>query len=680
MDKEISLIQISEEDIRFIEKELAKSRRPFSLRELTEKLAYLKTASQRIQEVKKYDPSCVYEIGDSIYKEYDEPLPLNSKYVEHFTGAVVLKVINKNYYKDFNCEMLEVDYTGGGIFRKYIDFMKKTKTQVLLPSNIDRNAKAPETMGKEEDPRLSELPMTDKDLKSLAKNLRSALSKSPLFFNWNDYWQLTESPPEISEERIKEIENLLSETRISASTEDLIQKFFGLETSHNEFDFTCLWLNSVLETKYKKDFLQVSPFRWGKWHLKTIVNSLPNDLPLSAEPAVLPEFDVEEKIQVTLFHSFPLKIYLTWREILSGGVKIPKSFNKELSVSREYILTDAEEGKNYTVYYYPSLGFLLGLQDFFISNNVPQGTSMTLERKGPSQFNFWLKKSKKKLSVAKLAYDIKEDKLLDNGEAFTLALPNKIIYLERETLERLLALYSQRENLNLKELLILVFRNYSLQSNNYSLHYLRAYHLADVLKRTTQEDVEFTLLNSLEFSKSDKKKGIFFYQEAPEIKEEAKPEAPAEIREEIPGEVLPEEVVGEKVPLTAETRAEILFEQPLPPVKEITKREKPPLPEKEKKEKPFKKKKIKIEGERVPRPRKSVKRVIEEKIELEESEQEALYALKEEAPIEETAREIQAKEKKEPTKPATSEAPSFGMFAEKLKSALSKKKKEEKEK
>ena len=39
--------------------------------------------------------------------------------------------------KSFNCEMLEVDYDGGGVFRKYIDYMKKTRTQVLLPSNSE---------------------------------------------------------------------------------------------------------------------------------------------------------------------------------------------------------------------------------------------------------------------------------------------------------------------------------------------------------------------------------------------------------------------------------------------------------------------------------------------------------------------------------------------------------------
>ncbi len=107
------------------------------LHALAEKLAFLKTAGQRAQDVKRYDPYARYEVGDYVYKEYDETLTVGSKNVEHFKGAVILKVVGKTFYKSFNCEMLEVDYAGGGVFRKYIDYMKKTRTQVLLPSNSE---------------------------------------------------------------------------------------------------------------------------------------------------------------------------------------------------------------------------------------------------------------------------------------------------------------------------------------------------------------------------------------------------------------------------------------------------------------------------------------------------------------------------------------------------------------
>ncbi|MEW5900719.1 MAG: hypothetical protein AB1715_04570, partial [Acidobacteriota bacterium] len=67
--------------------------------------------------------------------------------------------------------------------------------------------------------------------------------------------------------------------------------------------------------------------------------------------------------------------------------------------------------------------------------------------------------------------------------------------------------------------------------------------------------------------------------------------------------------------------------------------------------------------------------VIEERIELAESEMEALAAVKEKEEAE--GEEAAAREKKEEIKPSVQKETSFGFFAEKLKSALSKKKKEE---
>jgi len=675
MDQENNLTQITEDNLAYIEKEFAETLRPFSLPEITEKLAFQKTANQRVQDVVKYDPNSKYEIGDQIYKEYDESLTVNSKTIEHFKGAVVLKVVNKLYYRDFQCEMLDVDYTGGGLFRKYIDYMKKTKTQVLLPSNCEGKALAPEKMEKADDPRLSELPMTDRDIKTLGKNLRAALSKADKFFSWNDYWQLAKNQVSIPEEKIKDLEKHIQETRQSATTEELVNKFFGLEASHNLFEITCLSLNYLLEKKYKKEFVFVSPVNWGKWHLKSILNSFLDGLPLAASVAELPAMEGTEKPQLSTFHDFPLKIYLTWREVLSGGLRVPKSLNKELSHAREYTFFDAEEGKSYTVYFYPSDCFFLGLKDFFLTNNIPQGTSLTLERKNPYQFNFWLKKSKKKISVPQLSYDPKEDKFNDTGEeAFTFALPNKIIFLEKETLVRLLPLHVQKDERDLRELLILVFKNFGLESDDHSLHFLRAYHLVDILKQTTQDDVEATLLNSPEFTSSEKKKGIFFYQEPMKAVEEAKPGIPAEIIE-IPGseaipEAIREEVLAsgevempeeaEPAPFRAEAVEKVRIEAPAAAKEKLVRRKKP-----------------KAEGDRVSKPRKSERRVIEEKIELAESEQEALSAIKEkEAGAE--REELAAKEKKEEFRQVAPKETSFGVFAEKLKSALDKKKKKDK--
>jgi hypothetical protein len=180
---------------------------------------------------------------------------VSSKGMVPFKGAVVLKVVGKAAYENYNCEMLEVDCSGGGIFRKYIDYMKKTKTQILLPCNVDGKAKTPEKIEKKKDPRLSELPMTERDLKTLEKNLRSALSKSSKFFCWNNYWQLNEKRMEIQEKKIKEIKNHLLEKKLSAASGELANKFFDMESTDDLFELCCMSLNYILEKKYKKDFI-----------------------------------------------------------------------------------------------------------------------------------------------------------------------------------------------------------------------------------------------------------------------------------------------------------------------------------------------------------------------------------------------------------------------------------------
>jgi hypothetical protein len=677
-DEATNLTAVSDADLVLVERELGRGPQPRSTHDLTGKLAFEKTAAERTQDVKKYDPYACYEVGDFIEKEYNEPLTVGSKSVEHFEGRVIMKVVAKTHSTHFNCDMLEVDYPGGGVFRKYIDYMKKTRTQVLLPANTEGRAQSAEIMAKGDDPRLTELPMTERDLRTLEKNLRARLAKDPNVFTWNDHWQLTAKRIEIPDEKIREIEAELKATGRSASTEDLVRKLFGLEASSDLFDLTCLSLSALLEKKHKKEFILLSDAGWGKWHLKAILNALPKGLALDATMAAVPEMDELEKPEMSIVQAFPIKIYLTWREIASGGIKIPRSLGKELSHAREYAFTDSEENKTYTVYYYPAQNFFLGLQDFYAQHNIPQGASLTLERTGPTTFKFWVKRSKKKMSIIRLAYNADTDEFVDNGEeAYTFAEPNKIIYIERETLGHVLPLTETREGFDLRDFIVTVFRDPVLATSAHSLHFLRAYHLIDLIQQTTQEDVEYVLVNSPEFMKSDKKKGVFTYHEpfipeeeegfegaVPEGYEEAAPEAYTP--EEAALEAVAEEILG----LEPETGLRAPRE-PAAPVPVA-----PPEPGAAKKGKEYKRRKPKAEGEKGPRPKKSERRVLEEKIAEEESVQEALAAVKEKQ--EETLEQQRAREKKEEFKPAPKkEAPKFGIFGDLLKTALKKKPEDE---
>ena len=676
----ITLTTVSDEDLALVERELARTPHPQSTRDLAGKLAFEKTATERTQDVKKYDPYARYDVGDMIEKDYNEPLTVGSKAVEHFEGRVILKVVGKAYSKHFNCDMLEVDYPGGGVFRKYIDYMKKTHTQVMLPANCDGKSAAIEIMAKADDPRLTELPMTERDLRTLEKNLRLRLAKDANVFTWNDYWQLASKRVEIPAERIKEIEADFAATGQSASTEDLVKKFFGLEASSDLFDLTCLSLAALLEKKHKKEFIPLGEAGWGKWHLKSILNALPEGLALSAPMADVPELDELEKPEMSIVQDFPIKIYLTWREIASGGLKIPRSLAKTLSHAREYTFTDSEEGKAYTLFYYPTQNFFLGLQGFYTQYNIPQGASLTLERTGPTTFKFWVKKSKKKMSVIRLGYDVERDEFTDNGEeAYTYAEPNKIIYIERETLTHLLPLAATREGFDLRDFVVTIFTDPVLATSAHSLHFLRAYHLIDLVRQTTQEDVEYVLINSPEFTKSDKKKGVFTYHEPFVEEEEAAIEGayPEAFEETAPEAYTPEEAALEAVaeeilaaePETGAEEPEIPAGQPPAPPK-------PGAAPAKKKE--FKRRKPKEGGsDKGPRPKKSERRVIEEKIAEEESERDALAAVKEKE--EETPEQKVARVKKEELKPAAKkkDEPKFGIFADLLKTALKKKPEDE---
>ncbi len=703
MDKENENTKILAADLEFLEEDITNSPTPFSLQELVKKIAIKKTSSQLSQVVKVYDPYCVYEVGDLLYKEYNEPLIVSSKGAEPFKGSVVLKVISKIPYESFNCEMLEVDYTGGGTFRKHIDYMKKTQTQVLIPSNTDGHAKTPQVLKRDEDPRLDELPMTEKDLKKLEKNLEASLDKSDKFFSWNKLWHLTAKQIPITDKKIKEMEKFFRETKQSAATAELVKHLFGLEDSSELFDLYCLSLNQVLDQKYKKNILFVSPEDKGKWLPKEILDSFFKNLPLSPRRAKLPEFEDDRGFKSSQAQKFPLKVYLTWREILSGGIKMPKGLTRELSNAREYIFTDTETEKEYTVYFYPSSGIFLGLKEFYEKNNVPQGASLTLERTDDGHFTFWLKKSKRKLTVLKVSYDPKDDKFItDKTETGTHCLPHKIIHLETDALIKLFSLYEQRDRMDLRELLILIFKNFGLEGEALSLHYLRAFHLVDILKHTSQEDVEKTLVLSPEFIQSEKNAGIYLYTEKVKAGEDFHPEETetiplrdkAEI-EELPAEDLPEiGTVGEieafvelqeveEVEVPVEVKPEVEIYTPPPPAKAPA-MEEPPLERTEKdiRDKTPKKKRqrLKLEVEREPKRRKGEKKFIEERIELEESEMEALFAIKADTKAKpkraeaEPEKEVPEKEKKEDFKHVPSEAPMAGIFGDMLKSALEKKK------
>lgn len=711
MDKSNETTQVTADDVIFIHQELAKDPTVYTLPELTRKLAFKKNASQLNQEVKIYNPFCRYEIGDLICKEYDEPLLVSSKGVEPFKGTVVLKVINKIEYEGFG-EMLEVDYTGGGTFRKHIEYMKKTSTKVLLPSAQEGKSDQPECLKKDEDPRLHELPMTERELRTLEKNLTVALTKSKDFFHWKEYWQLTAKLVELPKEIVTKFEEKFRKTQHSIATQDLVSEYFKVNASQEEFDLHCLSLNYSLDKSFKKTFILTAPENWGKWFSKQLLESHLKDVPLSKTMAKLPDVEFSIDTKFSDGKGFPVKVYLSWREVLSGGLTVPKSVVRELSRSREYLFVEGETEEKYTTFFYPNRAVFLGLREFYQKNKITQGASLSLEKEDDQVIKFSCKKAKKPLSVPAVDYEFKKDKFsLLPEETQTSSLPNKIIFLEFATLKRILNLYDKSRKLDLKDLLILVFQHFGLEGEAISLHYQRAFHLVDMLKHTSLSDVEKTLLNTPEFSPSEKKRGLFLYQEITPEEEEETPEKPREIapleataaaasaeEDNLPAIGIVGEIEAPEVILEETTRPEPEVEIPQPkieaPAPPSAGRKAPPTgvkaPElkltiekaaKAKKEKEPKKRrrKLKVEAEKAPRRRKGERKIIEERIELEESELEALFAVKsiekDEFVEEKKAPPVEkpVEEKEVEFKQEEPEIPGAGIFGDILKSALSQK-------
>jgi hypothetical protein len=308
--------------------------------------------------------------------------------------------------------------------------------------------------------------------------------------------------------------------------------------------------------------------------------------------------------------------------------------------------------------------------------------------------------------VPDVKYTPKDDKFSLEEEFSTYCMPNKIVYLEGGTLKKLFSLYGKRGKLDLRQLLILVFKEFGLEGEYLFMHSLRAFHLVDTLRNTYQEDVEKILLSSPEFSKSEKKKGVFIYLEKLKAEEDKPDKKDVEAKKDIPGkdepppkeDALPEigtiedempaqemkeedtdlkiiEVIEEKPEEKAPAAPEI-------PEKKPEERTAEAKPAKAKKAKEVKKKERvkKIESEKEPRKRKGVKRIREEQIEIEESEMEALFAVKakEKEEIPDMEEEKPAKPTEEAYDQLPKEEPKFGLFAEKLKTALGDKEKKKK--
>lgn len=680
-------IFIDEKDIEWVKSLIRERNSPIPLGEIATLLAKKKSALTQGKKVKIFNPEIDYEVGDLIYKYYDEDLKFSREKVEHFKGGVVLRVIGKEKRPE-GFSILRVTYDGTGLFKQYIDFLERTSSHLLIPCGFSGKSEPVEYLEDEE--ALMDAPLDQNYVKRLSKILEDVLKKSDEFIHWNSYFYLKELLENVGDAG-KKVEEYLKEKGDFETTYNLIEKLYSVKFTDEKFYSWCISLNCALEAKGKSKVVKVSDYDWGKWGLRSFFTSLKENLPIAEKPIKIGSLRRNRKDIVKMIWKFyaeerkektqHLRFYLTWREIFSGALRIPREFQSVFGEEREIILTDQEKRKTYTAYYYPEEGFLLGLNEIYQTYNPIQGSLFFLQKDDFNKYIYSFRKAKKVITAFKCEYDREKKRIVFTGQPIeTHTEINKAILIMKDELERINSLWEEGAKIdNLNELLHFVFMNFGNPSESYKSYLLKAYHIADMFRNVRKEDFETVLFGNPEFFPSEEEKG-YFYLDLTKVGKE-------EVIEEVIEEVKEEEIFEEEIESFEEKEFIEEIEQPeeifIPEEAEIEtpeREEAEPEPKIEPAVHPaseleiyrkFKEelKKTKIKG------KKGGRKIIEERIRLEESEKEAEIYIKESVEEKESEK---IEEKEEAVKPSIKETPKIGIFGAKLTKVLSEKKEDKK--
>jgi len=673
-------IFIDEKDVEWIKNLIKERRSPITLEEISTQLAKKKSALTQGKKVKIFNPELDYEVGDLIYKYYDEDLKFSREKVEHFKGGVVLRVIGKEKRPE-GFSILRVTYDGTGLFKQYIDFLERTSSHLLIPCGFSGKSEPVEYLEDEE--LLMDAPLDQNYVKKLSKIIEEALKKSEEFIHWNSYFYLRELLENV-EDAGRKVEEYLKEKGDFENTYNLVEQLYSVKFTDERFYSWCISLNCALETKGKSKIVKISNHDWGKWGLRSFFASLKENLPIAEKPIKIGHLRRNRKDVIRMIWNFyteerkekaqHLRFYLTWREIFSGALRIPREFQGIFGEEREIILTDPEKKKNYNAFYYPEDGFIVGLDEIYQLNNPIQGSLFFLQKEDFNKYVFSFRKAKKVITAFKCEYDREQRKIIFTGQPVeTHTEVNKAILISKDELSKITSLWEEgTKTENLNDLLHFVFMNFGSPNENYKIYILKAYHIADMFKNVKKDDFETVLFGNPEFFPSEEEKG-YFYLDLTKIGMEEVEEEVELPKEEI--EIVEEEFIEETeepaeqfIPLEEpkeepEIREEEKFEfkeeevSPSQPELEIYRKFKEEL------------KKTKVKG------KKGGRKIIEERIRLEESEKEAEIYIKES--IEEKESE-KSEEKEEVTKPSVKETPKIGILGAKLSKVLSGKKEDKK--
>ncbi len=527
---------------------LLKEEAPLSFQQAAMKVAEKEREEEFSRPVKIYDPECDYEVGDLIYKEFKEKLRTGrDRYVE-FEGPAILKVVGKKYSPELECYLLTLEYEGEGPLKEHFDYLKRARIEFYLPSYA--TGKKPQILPPEKDPRMQDRQVHESKLREAKKLVKAVVEKVKDFYWWGDKFDFVEARKDIPDELVRKMEDYVNEKKSSASTEELVEKFLETSPADREFGRWCLSLNYTLEHNYKLSFVAVSYKGWGRWNTWSNLVEMQKDLPIVVEndrPPFVSRSTFE--IQTDLRH-FKMeekkreqkgKFILGWREVLSGAVRVGKYIKNHLPRELELQIKEKERGRYYTVYYFPEKGFILGLKDYFKENFVVQGTQFFLEWNDESkEFEFYIRRAKKPFHAPWLHYKSEGDLfILHEGDISSEVEVPKHIFITRQELEDITSrLESLRKIQDLTALLREVLKSYGEAENSFRIHYIKAYHIVDLINAAKKDNVILALIGNEEFVHDSEEWGFFSLDltkaiEIPIVEEEKKEEV---VEEEVSAE------------------------------------------------------------------------------------------------------------------------------------------------
>jgi hypothetical protein len=525
-------LDIGKEDVDFIKAFLKGKSQPLEFNDLVYQVALFKTQDSRKNRVKIYDSNCEYMAGDLIFKEYPGQLPIGNKKYTAVEKGIILNVdeVRSRSGRD---EIL-LSYEGTSEFRKYAEYLKKQKIELLLPHKGKKTGQECEYLAVDLDPRCTQSPLIERDFVILRKKLVSVLNKESTIAFISDKVMLKENLKPLAPEIFSQIKEFLKTRQASESSEFFVENFVKVPPADPEFAANCFALNYMMTTQYKIDLQQTNTCGWGKWHLLSVLYHIKKNALIGETNPFLNSLTFEnkknllqrrKKLEESIFSEGETRYFLTQREVASGAVRL-KTNLYHFGSAIEIEALDTFTHKKHTLYYYQDENLLLGFDRIFESYKALQGTTLVFEQIAADEFHFTIKTTKKGTITDKIVFDAEKKIFLVSADKMaSLVCVNKSIFLEAEvfhTLAERLEEFRKIETYN--KLIHKIFLEFGGREKNYEIHILRLYHILDLIAPVDLKLIEEVILSNPEFVPADKLAGVFYLDSdaVMEIQEEEK--------------------------------------------------------------------------------------------------------------------------------------------------------------